>query len=153
MQFTSSRNTVIDLNLGEAVSLLIYLIRSGITVGWTYLWLHLLITWLVQSAALRRHLSCSEQAIAFKDHVKAFQKVPPRHAKLCLTTGLSMCVVRSRTGGLQSVHLSPTARIRRRGTGADVYAVRERHQLQGVHRSCHQSEQMLRYSLRNHSRK
>ena len=56
------------------------------------------------------------------------------------------CVVclRGRSGGLQPVHLPLAAGVRRRGAGADVHAVRQRHQLQGVHRPRHQPEQVLR---------
>ena len=49
--------------------------------------------------------------------------------------------------GLQSVHLPSAAGIWRRRADANVSAIRQRHQLQSVHRSGHQSEQVLRYAI------
>jgi len=85
-----------------------------------------------------------------KNHVKAKSRLksfrprrngPSNYRVVCLCAPIGWI----RTGRLQSVHLSPAARVRRRGTGADVHAVWQRHQLQGLHRSRHQSKQMLRY--------
>jgi len=49
-----------------------------------------------------------------------------------------------RSRGMQSVHISPASRVRWRRAGADVPAVRQRHQRQGLYRQGDQPEQVLR---------
>ena len=49
-----------------------------------------------------------------------------------------------RPRGLQPVHLPPAPGVWGRRADADVPPLRQRHQLQGVHRPRHQPEQVLR---------
>lgn len=48
------------------------------------------------------------------------------------------------SGGLQPLHIPLTSGVRRRRADADVPAVRQRDQLEGLHRPRHQPEQVLR---------